>query len=179
MGKKCLKNLAPSIILFLIVAVFRFKYPLWLLFFGLGGVLGTFIFELEGLIYCVLLEPEEQISKDVSVLLANKKIKEAFGVIEARKFEIKSRVFHTFLFQVIFVILTLYVLTSTASATASGVCLFAYLYLLKDQAEDLSRGSLVGWGGFFGLVVPERFQSYWVGGGVLVLLYFFLTVIRG
>lgn len=162
-----LEKLVVSFLFFLIVAIFRFKFPLWLLFFGLGGILGTFILELEGIIYCVLLEPEEQISKDVNLLLANKKIKEAFGVIEARKFEIKSKVFHTFLFQVIFAVLTLYVLTSTASATASGICLFAYLSLLKDQVSDLSGGNLVGWGGF-----------RWVGAGTVFLFYLLFLLIR-
>ena len=146
MRKKLLENLAVSFLFFLIVAIFRFKFPLWLLFFGLGGLLGTFILELEG--------------------------------IMSIKFEIKSRVFHTFLFQVIFAVLTLYVLTSTASAIASGISFFAYLHLLKDQAADLSRENLAGWGGFFGLSVPRNLQNIWVGAGTVFLFYLLFLLIR-
>ena len=147
MGKRLLQTFGPSLILFLVVLFFRFKNPFWVLFFGFGGVVGTFITDIE---------------KAVSV-----------------KLETNSHIFHSYLFQVIFLVLTFYVLTSTGSALASGVSLFAYLQILKDQVADLSAKNMQSWGGFFGLVVPEKFQSYWVGGGILVFMYFFLTVIRG
>lgn len=178
MGKKCLQNLAPSLILFLALAVFRFKYPFWLLFFGLGGLLGSFILEIEGIIYCVYLEPEEQISKEVSQLISARRYRNAMMTVALRRAEIKTRVFHTFLFQVIFAVLTWYVLTSTGSAFACGLSLFAYLHLLKDQVTDSTKGNLNGWGGFFGLSVPLRWQKAWVGAGVLVLLYFFYLLVR-
>lgn len=134
--KKILENLGISLVLFLLVAVFRYKFFSWLLFFGLGGIIGTFILECEGVILT--------------------------------KLEVREKVFHTYLFQVIFAILTLYVLTSTASAFASGVCLFAFLSLLRDKAE----------GGFFGLVVPFRWLQFWVGGGILLLCYFVYILVR-
>jgi len=146
MGKKLLENLGPSLILFLVVLFFRYKLPFWLLFFGLGGLLGTYISRLEEIVTV--------------------------------KLETSPHVFHTFLFQVIFAVLTLYVLTSTTSALAAGACLFAYLQILKDQVSDLTRKNMSAWGGFFGLVVPSAFQSYWVGGGILILLYFVYILVR-
>lgn len=154
MGKRLLQNLGPSLILFIVVLVFRFKFhfdPLsaslfWLLFFGVGGILGTYI----------------------------SKIEEVVSV----KLETNPHIFHTFLFQVVFAVLTFYVLTSTGSAMASGVSLFAYLQLLKDQVRDKTAKNMNSWGGFFGLVVPEKFQSYWVGGGILILLYFVYILVR-
>lgn len=141
-----MEKLSVAFLFFLVVAVFRFKFPLWLLFFGIGAVIGTFILDLEG------------------VLSSN--------------FQIKDKVFHTFLFQVIFAVLTLYVLTSTASAVAFGISFFAYLSLLKDQAADLSGGNLDGWGGFFRLNVPYNLQKFWFFGGVAILIYFLFLLIR-
>lgn len=141
-----MEKLAVAFLFFLVVAVFRFKYPLWLLFFGIGAVVGTFILDLEEVL--------------------------------SSKLEIRDKVFHTFLFQVVFLVLTLYVLTSTASAITSGICFFAYLSLLKDQAEDLSLGNLSNWGGFFGLTVPYNLQKFWVFGGAVFLFYFLFLLIR-
>lgn len=177
MGRR-LKNLLPSIILFLVVAVFRFKYPVWVVLFGLGAIIGSFILKLEGIIYCILLEPEEQISKDVSLQMGNKNYKEVLRILRERKDEIRNRVFHSFLFQIVFAVLTLYVLTSTTSAVASGICIFAFLHLLIDQAVDLKTGNLYKWRGFFGLMVPLAFQKIWFGGGFLALLYFVYILVR-
>lgn len=179
-GRRFIENFVPFIVIMAVVGFFKVKYPFWLILFGLGGILGTFILEAESIIYCIFLEPEQPVSKDVSDLLANKNLRGALSEIKARKAEIRTKIFHTYLFQVIFAVLTFYVLTSTASALASGICLFAFLHLMKDQIYELShhQGFSYGWAGFLGVTISENLQKYWVTGGVLIFLYFIFLLIR-
>lgn len=146
-------------------------YPFWV-----GGILGTILPDVDHLLYIYITKPDEPESKKARELIKQKKLKASLMfLLEGRK-ERRDLIFHTAFFQLIFLILTFLVITSSGSIFGRGLVLGFALHLLIDQLLDiLEKGDLNSW--FSGLnfqLNKDKTILYWAGNALTLLIFSFL-----
>lgn len=135
---------------FVFISIFKnhlsFTYwPFWL-----GGIIGTLLPDADHFIYVFLLNPQDLTSQRVSFLLRKKEVFRIATLLYETRRERKNLVLHTFLFQIVFLILTFLILTSSSSLLAHGIVLAFSLHLAVDQLADfLDTRELNNWGRLF------------------------------
>jgi len=140
-----------------------YHWPLWL-----GGLVGIFLPAIDHVIYVYLLRPYELTSQRVASLVKQRSFKGAVFLLYDTRHERTKMIFHTAYFQIIFLVLTFLVATSSGSWFGRGIVLAASAHLLIDQLDDLTkRESLDNWFGensFLGAIsLPkEKARAYWI-----------------
>ncbi len=116
-------------------------WPFWV-----GGIVGNFLPELDHFIYIYFLRPHELTSQRVSYMLGRKEILRSLNLLAGTRSERTKLIFHTAGFQLIFLVLTFLVITSSGSLLGRGLVLAFSLHLLIDQVVDLvETGNLDNW----------------------------------
>jgi len=108
-------------------------WPLWI-----GGIFGTLLPDIDHLLY-LYLKPQELTSQRVGFLFNKYEIKRIFTLLYETRGERKGLIFHTAFFQLVFLVLTFYVVTSSGSLFGKGMVLAFSLHLLIDQIVDLNE----------------------------------------
>ena len=176
MKKELFIHFSFLISLFILISIFRgwFSFSYWP--FWVGGVLGNFLVDIDHFIYIYFLRPHELTSRRVDYMLGQKNLSSSLNLLAETREERKDLIFHTILFQLIFIALTFWVVTSTGSLLGRGMVLAFSLHLLVDQAVDLMElGNLNTWVKFLPLKVEEdKHKLYWFGALTLLLIFGFL-----
>ena len=127
-----------------------------------------------------LVQPELALSQEAKKIWKEKRYPEAIGLVFSRSSEIKSTIFHTIFFQVIFYAFSFFVLTSSGSVLGQALVLTALLHLLKEQIEQLrQKGQLSEfWFNKLNVNLPPQRQKIYVGIMTLIFLIFTTFVIK-
>lgn len=147
MRKEIFIHFAFCFSFFALITIFRnqlsFSYwPFWM-----GGILGTVLPDADHFIYAFFLNPQDLTSQRVNFLLQKKEVSRLVTLLYETRRERQNLILHTFLFQIMFLILTFFLLTSSSSLLAHGVVLAFSLHLAVDQLSDfLETGNLNNWG---------------------------------
>jgi len=140
-------------------------WPFWL-----GGLIGTVMPDLDHLIYVLFLNPQELTSQRVNSLFRRREILRVITLLYETRDERKNLVLHTFLFQLIFFILTFFVISSSGSIFVSGIVIAFSLHLIVDQLIDIfDIKTLSGWGSLFSSDLSYRNSKLYVLGAFLLL----------
>ena len=145
MLKKELKtHYLVALIWLTIISLLRLVGPGWslvsLIFFWLGGLVGTFLFDVDHLVYTLLIYPGEPTSLKVRELFRQGHWRQGLTIlVETYKERIRLP-FHNALFQVVFWVFCFWVLTSTNSWLGRGLVMSMALHLLKDELHLLLVG---------------------------------------
>jgi len=143
-------------------------WPFWL-----SGVIGTILPDLDHLIYIFFLRPQELTSQRVSYMICKRDFLGSMNLLAETRSDRTRLIFHTVIFQLLFLILTFFVLTSSNSVMGKGVVLAFCLHLLVDEAVDLTEmGSLANWLRNFPLEIKERGQKYYWWMCLIIFLFF-------
>ncbi len=147
-------------------------WPFWV-----GGLVGNLLPDLDHFIYIFFLRPHELTSQRVGYMMGKRNFSKSFRLLLESRSERKKLIFHSGIFQLVFVILALLVVTSSGSLFARGIVLAFFLHLLVDQAVDyLETGNLSNWtGGYEIEITKKQIKIYWlIMFLVLILLSFVL-----
>lgn len=101
-----------------------FYWPLYV-----GGLVGLFIPNIDHLLYVFVFKPQELTSIRVKTLVSYKQYKEAIRLLYDTREERVDLIFHTTLFQIIFLSLTFWVVSSSGNLFARGLVLSYFLSL--------------------------------------------------
>lgn len=173
MKKELFVHFAFLVSFFIFITVFKNWFNLSYWPFWVGGVVGTLLPDIDHLIYVYFLRPLDLTSQRVSYLITKREILNTLNLLAETRYERKDLVFHTILFQIIFLILTFWIIVSSGSLLGQGIVLAFSLHLLIDQIVDLREvGNLDNWFKNFPIQVDaNKTRVYW--GVMLVLLLFF------
>lgn len=142
----------------------------------LGVLIGTLLPDIDHLIYSFVLRPEELDSQRVGSLAKQKQFGRMVDVLYQTKAQRHDLIFHSVLFQLIFLALAILVVTSSASAFGGGLVLAVVLHLLIDQLADFrSTGNIANWFSRLPVRLPEQVHQKYLWFQALVL--FTLTVL--
>lgn len=146
-------------------------WPFWV-----GMVIGTILPDVDHLIYVYFLAPTDLTSQRVSYGISKKQIVNSLSLLYATRRERTKLIFHTVWFQILFMLLAFFVVTSSGSLIGKGIVLAFSLHLLVDQLVDLMETkTLEPWfrGFFINLQMDPR--RYWAYFGLML----FLTLVFG
>jgi len=141
MLKKEIKNhLLITIAWLALITLLRWTWHWNLIFLWLGGVVGTFLIEIDHLLYALAIYPQEETSKRVRQLVDRRFYKEALILVANTRGERIKLAFHSAIFQPVLYIACFFVLTSTGSLFGAGMVMAMALRLLKDEMGLLLQG---------------------------------------
>jgi len=145
------------------------SWPFWV-----GGIVGTILPDVDHFIYIYLLRPQELTSQRANRMMNNKDVLGTLRILAETRYERTKIIFHTATFQLIFTILTFWVLTSSGSIFGRGVVLAFLLHMLVDEAVDLSEmGNLGNWFRNFPVSFERREKQYLAANFIVFLLFSF------
>lgn len=152
MKREVFAHLISFIVIFAAVSVFRLmsviNEGLYIPFalFWLGGLIGTFLPDIDHLVYVYLLKPHELTSQRAANLIDQRQITQSANLLVSTQNERQNMIFHTIWFQVVFMGLTVWVMMSNTNLFGWGLVLAFSLHLLVDQIQDYRKfGSLDNW----------------------------------
>jgi hypothetical protein len=158
MGKFSLKNL---IFIGFFVGIFGVKilrlgnfsslislafWQAWLWQFGLwlaGGLVGWQLPKLDQLLWVWFTYPQDKISLYIKSLVSQKKIKQLISELASYKSSQLHLTSRSFLFQLAWVALAIFTITSTASNFSKGLIMGLGLYLLFDNWQDQAKNPTI------------------------------------
>lgn len=137
MKKDLFKHLLFFFSLFVLVTLvkryFSFSYwPFWV-----GGIFGTLLPDIDHLLHVFVFKPEELTSQRVKYLLSSKQYREALSLIYDTQTERQNLIFHTQQFQIIFIVLTFWLMSSSGGFFGRGLTLAFFLHLVVDNLNDI------------------------------------------
>lgn len=124
---------------FVFITLIRQYFDLGYWLFWAGGLLGIFLPDLDHLIYAYFVKPQELTSQRVGYLINKNDIKRTVELLYETRSERKGLIFHTIFFQIIFLILTFWMMSSSGSLFGKGLVLSFALHLSVDQIVDLTE----------------------------------------
>lgn len=134
------------IILFVLISIVRGYlaisfWPLWV-----GVIIGTVLPDIDHLIYVYYLRPYELTSQRVMYETKNRNLLAAWGLIATTRNERTNLILHTVMFQILFLVLSILVVSSSGSLLGKGLVVAFLLHLLVDEVFDYkANGNLMAW----------------------------------
>jgi hypothetical protein len=173
MKKDFLIHFSSLVLFFLLITLIKrwFNFNVWP--FWIGGIIGTLLPDIDHLIYVKYLRPQELLSQRVNYLMADRNILKSLELLYETRYERTKLVFHTVMFQAIFIGLTFFVITSSGSLFGKGIVLAFLLHLLVDQVVDLkSLNNLDNWFRQLPIVFDRQKYNLYLSFNLLLLLLF-------
>lgn len=168
--KEILFHSGSSFVYLVLITLLGRHFNWEILWFWLGGVIGTFLLDLDHLISIYTTEFNSERATLVRGEIERKRYKEAFKILILRHKELTQGVFHNALFQIVFLIFCFYILTTSVSLIAKGLVMAAALHLLVDEMMDFKN--FKNW--FFWNIkrqIEDKEQKIYLGA---VIFLFFL-----
>lgn len=176
MKKELALHFVSTLVLLVLIVLFKrwFNFSYWPLL--AGGLLGTFLPDIDHLIYVYFLAPQELTSQRVNSLVEKRDIGRSVALLYETRTERKNLIFHSFYFQIIFLILTFFVISSSGSIFGRGLVGAFFLHLIVDQVVDLrDTGSLDNWFSQAGFSLTSERSNQYIIASIVILLV--LTVL--
>lgn len=130
-----------SYFLFLTIINSLYSFSYWPLY--VGGLVGLFMSYTDHLLHIFVFKPYELTSTRIIQLVKNKQYKEALILMHDTKDERNNLIFHTIEFQIIFAVLTFWVVSSSGSLFARGLVLAYFLGLVLFNLKKFIKGELI------------------------------------
>ncbi len=162
---------------FILITLFKRWFDLSFWPFWIGGLVGTLLPDIDHFLY-VYNNPQELTSQRVNYQVGKREIWSTLDLLAATRNERAGLIFHTAFFQLIFVILTFWVISSSGSLFGRGLVLAFSLHLVIDQFTDLMQtGALTNW--FSQINFPPIGQDktkltfYWIANLLALVVFGF------
>jgi len=145
MKKEFVRHLLVLIILLTVTILIKRWFSLSCWPYVVGGIIGTILPDLDHFLY-LYLNPQELTSQRSLYMSRKGQFLATLRLLAETRSERKNLIFHTFIFMAIFLVLTIFVLTSSASIFGRGLVLAFYLHLSIDALVDWREtGALENW----------------------------------
>lgn len=173
MKKELVTHFAFFVAYFLLASIFQGWFKVEYLLLWLGGILGTFLPDLDHLIYVYFLRPQEATSQKVASMIEGGEVKKSLEFLTETSDKREKLIFHTAFFQVLFLVLTYLVITSSGSIFGRGLVLAFSLSLFIDQViEFMETGSISSWFRQTSISLSKEQQRWYLVIVLVVLLFF-------
>lgn len=146
MKHKFASYLFPSAIIFLIISSFWVVFGvknIELLYLAIGLLLGMVAIDSDHFIFWFFIKPRSEESKLIKFAIQKKDIKTITKIVQSSHTTHHNLVFHHYFFQVILVLFSLFILTSTKNTIISAIVLGLNLHLLVDEIIDYKQNPKV------------------------------------
>lgn len=158
---------------FIFITLFKEYFSLSYWPFWLGGIFGTLLPDIDHVIYFYLISPRDLTSQRFNYLVQRTEIKRMLTLLYETRGERKGLIFHSVFFQIIFIILTFWMLSSSSSLFGRGMVLAFALHLSIDQIMDLTDlGSFDNWVKMFPVQLDLKNAKIYTFASILLVCLF-------
>lgn len=167
MKKYIINNFIFLISYFLLITLFKkyFSFSFWP--FWVGGMVGLFLGNVDHLLHIFVFKPYELTSQRIVSLTREKRFKEVLRLLYDTKDERVNLIFHTINFQVIFLALTFWVMSSSGNLFGRGLVLAFLLNLVIYLSRKLFKGVII-------LIDINKSRLYFAGLVLALFIFGFL-----
>lgn len=160
-----------SFFVFVLIIKNHFELSYWP--FWVGGLVGVILPDIDHLIYAYFIKPQDLTSQRVSYLINKKDIKRSIELLYETRNERSGLVFHSIFFQVVFLILTFWMVSSSGSIFGKGLALSFALHLAIDQIMDITDlKSLDNWMENSPITLDlSKAKIYWVVTTIMLCIF--------
>lgn len=170
MRREIFIHFAFFISFFILISIFKNYLALSYWPFWVGGLIGTLLPDVDHLIYIFFLNPQDLTSQRVSFLIRKREVSRVISLLYETRSERKNLVFHSFLFQIIFFVLTFFIVSSSTSILARGLVLAFSMHMMVDQLADIfDMKSLTNWGRFLSNELSYRNSIIYLSASLLLV----------
>lgn len=157
---------------FVLISIFNNFLSLSYWPFWAGGLLGLILPDLDHLIYVYFIKPTDLSSQRVNYMVNKRQWGRSVQLLYETRNERQGLIFHTIFFQLIFLVLTFWLLTSSSSIFGNGLVLSFGLHLLIDQLVDIVElKNLNNWTKYISVDLDlNRSRIYWLVGMLLTIV---------
>lgn len=177
-------HLLASIILFTLIAaslIISKSNNIQLLLAFLGISFGTFILDSDHLIYWFFLKPNTEESRLVKLTFKNHDFISIIKLINIGRLKHHNLIFHHYFFQIILVLFSLFIFTSTNNIFISGLVLSINLHLIIDELIDYLKDPKILQKWLFAREpnqLPVKFLGRYITVFVVIFLFFLFLFIK-
>lgn len=174
-------HIIVTVVYFLAITVLRGNFDISVLWLWVGAFVGAFILDIDHLIYWFWTNPQKEDSQQAFSIWKTKGLKsgkDLFSLLKNSHFSHQHLIFHTVVFQVVLLITTFFVLTSSNNIFVAGLVLSMNLHLLKDEWQDFIKNPVILSGWLFWQVRienPRSFLDFYLT--LITIIFLFLTVL--
>ncbi len=176
MKKELTLHFLTSLILFVLISIFHNYlsltfWPLWI-----GAVIGTLLPDVDHIIYVYYLRPQELTSQRVAYMANRGQLLQTWNLLASTRSERLNLILHTIMFQVLFLVLSFFVMSSSSSLLGRGIVIAFLLHLFVDQIIDLKQtGSLLNWFKNIPIIFDKlQLNIYLIFNFICILIFSFL-----
>ncbi|HLE48938.1 MAG TPA: hypothetical protein VI819_02830 [Patescibacteria group bacterium] len=172
MERRKLNQLLVLIIIFGLATVLKRWYNLNYVLVWLGALLGFYLPNIDYILYAFVIRPQNSLSLEIKSLIKNKKFLK-IGDVAKDLTQFEKLIFHTAYFQVIFLVLTFFVVSSSGSLFGKGLVYAASLKLLLEQIWEFRKNkNLSYWFSEMNLELSsDQTKAYLLSVGFALLLF--------
>lgn len=173
MRKELTINIIFAAAYFLLITLLRNWFGLLYWPFWLGGLLGVFLPLVDYLINVYVVRSDGNLSEAATKLTDRSSVMKNLNQMAKTRVEHKDLIFHTAYFQIIFIIFTYWMMTSSTSLFGMGLALSFLLHLLIDQLNDFTElGTIKHWFTKLAVNLSRRDEKLYLLANVFFLIAF-------
>jgi len=154
-----------------LIATNLIKSPLDICYILVGSLAGTFLLDIDYLIYAYITEPTSDLSKHLRAFISHKDIGNALNHIYYNKNEVKEQSLNSALFQIALATLAIFTTSSLSGVFIKSLILATYANSIYRLSEHYFKGTLDDW--FWVLKETPKKQSvgFYTFGLLAILIY--------
>ncbi len=171
MKRELLTHFIFMIAFFLLITLLKRWFDLVFLPFWFGGILGTLLPDVDYFLQAYLIRPKDQMSQEIVSLVSQRRVIKILDFVLRAKRNLPDLLVHKASFQLIFVIFSFFIITSSANLFGKGLVLGFLIHLLLDEVVDLTENKNINpwFKGFFLNLDDEQKRWYLVGNGLTIV----------
>lgn len=162
--------LISAVLAIVLFAVTSIRLPIQATQILLGAFFGTFILDLEYVLYAYAMEPQKEFSKTLVGFIKHRDFTNVINHIKYHKDDVDDKSLNSGLFQIVIAILSVFVVTATNSLFAKAFVLSVLTSSMYKLTEVYYENKLDEWFWAFKTKPSKSGARVFLGGIVLVLV---------
>lgn len=139
MKQELIRHLSPLAAIFIIIGsfwIFNNVPYLEIVYLFLGFIIGSFLLDVDHFIYWFYLRPNLEESRLAQAAFKSRDIRSLIRLLEETHKNHSNPIFHHYFFQIVLMLITFFVFTSSVNTFTKALLLALNLHLLIDEIDD-------------------------------------------
>ena len=177
MSKLSFNKFISLFLLLILLTIIKRWFDYSYAFLWLGAIFGFYLPFVDHLFYAYIVRPDLEVSGNIKALMRPKTIGRLISFVNETKDQRERLIIHTAYFQVVFLLLTLYVLTSSGNLLGRGLVYgFSFSLFVEELILFRKTGELKSWFSQIPILLDHHETKVYIYANVLVLLIFTLML---
>lgn len=158
-------------LIIILIALTGTRNILEIIYISIGAFLGTFLLDLDYILYAYWMEPKKEFSRNLTAYIKHRDFKNALIYIKTHKNDIPDKTLNSALFQIVFVLFAVFIINSPNNTLIKVLTLSTIANSLYRMAEYYFENRINYWFWSFKNKPSKKGFIFYTIGVLLVLTY--------